>query len=171
MESGAGPLSSMGYKLHLRIGSRPGNRRRGSTIVEAALGLLVFLALFFGLFDFALPIFVRVSLHHAARAGTRYAITGSTKSGMGHDASIRDVVKRNAFGLLDAADDGKIKINYFDPSGTATTANDPGNMVVVAVEGYQVPRVAPVLWSGPNWDIKVSAADRMEPFPLPAPIR
>lgn len=140
-------------------------------MVEAALGLVTFLAVLFGLFDFAFPMFVRVSLHHATRMGARFAITGETKPGMGHDASIRDVVKRSSFGLLDSSDDGKIKIEYFDPAGSKTSANEPGNMVVVEVDGYEMPRVAPVFWGGPNWDIKVSAADRMEPFPLPAPAR
>lgn len=140
-------------------------------MVEASIGLTIFLTLLFGIVDFAFPMFLRVSLHHATRAGSRYAITGNTLNGLGHDASIKKIVKDNSFGILTDADMGKVEISYFDPSGASTAANDPGNMVVVAVKNYQVPRVAPINWAPGNWTITVSAADRLEPFTLPAPTR
>ena len=140
-------------------------------MVEAAFGLILFLTLLFAMFDFAFPMFLRLGLHYAVREGARYAITGNTMSGMGHDASIKQTVRTHSFGILSPSDDGKITINYFDPSGASTNQNNPGNMVEVGIAGYAVPRVAPIAWSGGDWTLSVSAADKMEPFPLPAPAR
>ena len=52
-------------------------------MVEASLGLLLFLTMIFGLFDFAFPMFIRLGLHYATREGARYAITGNTMDGIG----------------------------------------------------------------------------------------
>ena len=140
------------------------NGCRGSTILEFSLAFGVFFAMLLGLFDFTMPMFFRTGLHHAVRVGTRYAITGQTKTGMGHDASIKDEVKVNAFGLIDDGDLDLITIQYYDPTGSATEDNAAGNMIAVSVANYSVPRVAPIMWSGTPIAITVRAVDRMEPF-------
>ena len=105
-----------------------GGRRRnqkGNTFLEAALVLVPLLALIFAIVDFGLAIFVRSTLQHAVREGTRYAVTYRTMTGMGHDASIKAVVQRSAMGFL-AGDEGKhrIFIRYYDPVTLAVVSNN-----------------------------------------------
>ena len=61
-------------------------------------------------------------------------ITGSVLPGLGHDASIREIVRRNASGLLPAATIGDtVSINYYDDQGQATVLNSGGNLVELVV--------------------------------------
>lgn len=52
---------------------RATNRRRGSTIVESALVLSIFLMLMFGIFEYCRYIMVLHVMNNAARDGARYA--------------------------------------------------------------------------------------------------
>ena len=78
-------------------------RRRsetGASLVEAAVILLPFLALFFALFDFGMALFLKNTLQFAVRQGVRYAVTSQTQAGLGQDASIKNVVNTSTFGFL-----------------------------------------------------------------------
>ena len=145
------------------------NTRRGSAMLEFSLAFGVFFAMLLGLFDFAMPMFFRTGLHHSVRVATRYAITGQTKSGMGHDASIKDEVKTNSFGLIGDGDLDLITIQYYDPTGAETADNAAGNMVAVSVANFPVPRIGPIMWSSAPLAITVLAVDRMEPFLVQPP--
>lgn len=145
------------------------DERRGSAVLEFALVGTVFLALLFSIFDFTFPIYAKATLHYAVRAGARYAITGETESGLGHDASIKSVVREHSFGLLEPADDELITLQYYDYDGNATTENDPGNLLVLSIENYEIVRFAPIQWSADAFSITVAASDRLEPFTTPPP--
>ncbi len=57
---------------------RSRNRRKGSTIVESALILSVFLLLLFGIFEYCRFLFVLHVTNNAAREGARYASVNAT---------------------------------------------------------------------------------------------
>src|SRR5713101_186573 len=104
-----------------RLAARPGNRnRRGNTIIESALIILPLFSIVFAIIDFSMVAFVRHTLHHAVREGTRYAITSQTMAGLGHDDSIKTVVQQNAMGFLNGTDGmSKISVDYYDPKTLA----------------------------------------------------
>ncbi len=143
-------------------------RQSGSALVESALVLLPLLALVFAFFDYGLMIFLRSTFQHAVREGVRYAVTYQTLGGMGHDASIREVVMRNSMGFLRGRESA-IQIRYFDPvTFTEVPDNIPGNIVEVSVEGYQFRWVAPLWRTAGAVALDARAADRMEGLPTGA---
>lgn len=62
---------------------------RGSTMVEGALCLMVFLMMIFGIMDFGRAVFAYNSISWAAREGARYAMVRGSSSG--HQATATDV--------------------------------------------------------------------------------
>lgn len=100
--------------------------------------------------------------------GVRYAITGRVSAGQGQDASIRQVVQRNAMGFLSGEEGAsKIHIRYYVPGSLVETpSNAGGNIVEVSVEGYRwgwlTPLVAKAL---PTLNLAARASDRVEPSP------
>ena len=54
--------------------TRSGVRERGSTVVEAALTLSLFLTIVFGVFDFAWVLFQQQTYAHQARTAVRWAV-------------------------------------------------------------------------------------------------
>ena len=53
---------------------RRANRRRGMTLVESTLVLMVFLMLLFGIFEYCRFLMVLHITNNAARDGARYAV-------------------------------------------------------------------------------------------------
>jgi Flp pilus assembly protein TadG len=146
------------------------NGRRGSSFVEAAFVFIPLMAVIVAIFDYSLVIMTRSTLQHAVREGLRYAITYQTSPGMGHDESIREVVKNNALGFLNSVNGTenpcKICIRYYDPSTLAfTNANSPGNVIEVAVENHTWYWIAPLMRSSTPLQITVRASDRTEALP------
>ena len=141
-------------------------RERGSQFVEAGLMLVPFLALAFLVLDAGWAVFVKATLQHAVREGTRYAVTGQTENGIRQSASIQDVVKKYAFGLLDGIQGKTLTINCWKPADAkpadATQCNVGGNVVEVSVQGYSITPLAPLLRSGNPVVFTVSAADIVE---------
>jgi len=146
---------------------RRARRQRGNAFVESAFVLVPLFALIFAIVDFGLAIFVRSTLQHAVREGTRYAITYQTKVGMSHDQSIKSVVQANAMGFLDGAEGAaKIHIRYYNPTTfLEVTANAPGNLVEISVEGFTWGWLAPLLRNPAPLQIVTRASDRMEGLP------
>lgn len=143
-------------------------RRRGSATVETALILLPLMALVFAFVDHGLVVFLQSTFQHAVREGVRYAVTYQTRGGMGHDASIRQVVVQQSMGFLRGKEDA-IKIRYFDPATFQEVPdNVPGNIIEVSIEGFEHRWLA-ALWRAPG-SIRISAraADRMEGLPTGA---
>ena len=146
---------------------------RGAAMVEFSLVFLLFLSWILGTFTFCFWLFTQAILQNAVREGVRYAVTGRTQTGLGQDDSIKGVVKANALGFLnDPANDEKIIIEYYAADGSATAANDPGNLVMVAVEGYPIDSVVqnPLFALGNPITLTVRVVDKMEPFPV-TPVR
>ncbi len=141
---------------------------RGSQFVEAGLMLVPFLALAFLVIDAGWAVFIKATLQHAVREGTRYAITGQTENGLGQSDSIEAVVKQYALGLLDGAQANTLTINCWKPADAkpnpadATQCNVGGNVVEVSVQGYTITPLAPLLRSSDPVVFTVSAADIVE---------
>lgn len=145
----------------------PNRRRRGNTFVEAGLILLPFMALVLGITEYSLALFVRTTMQHAVREGVRYAVTFQTLPSMCQDASIKEIVRRNAMGFLKPADvTSKVFVRYYRPDTLATTtANQPGNLVEISVENFQWRWIAPLWRSATPLTIVARSLDRMEGLP------
>lgn len=163
-----------------RSDRRPTRRGRdprgGNALVEFALVFVPFLVLVMAIFDFSFALYTRGALHNAVREGVRYAITARTQTGLGHDQSIKNVVRVSSAGVLSVADEEKIQISYFLPACTSsceTLVNGPGNLVVVSVQDYEIPIVGPISGLGADGplSISVTAVDKMEPFTGAPPAR
>ena len=135
-----------------------------------------------GMFEFTWVLFVRATFHHAARAAVRYAITGGDGSGL--DDEIKQVIKRNSFGLLDDAElDAYVGVEFFDPTcasgascpaGGASTAAiadaEAGSIIKITIGCYDLTPITTLIRKGPSgsaspFTLSVSASDKMEPFP------
>jgi Flp pilus assembly protein TadG len=141
-----------------------GRRSSGSAVVEFALVALLFLSIIFVSFNFFFWVFTKAALHSAVREGARYAITGQT-TGSHQDASIRQVVRNNAFGLLNSAPDSAITVEYFAVDGSgSTTSNAAGNIIVVSVLNFTPATIAPLFGFRYPISLNVRAVDKVEPF-------
>jgi Flp pilus assembly protein TadG len=68
------------------------HRQAGQNMIEFALVFLIFISFFMAMFNFGWALFVKATLHQAAMAGVRYAITGPDGGAAGQDAAIKEVV-------------------------------------------------------------------------------
>jgi len=150
-------------------------RRRGNAFIEAAFVLVPLFAILFAIIDFGFAIFLKNTFMHAVREGTRYAVTYKTASGLGHDDSIKAVVKSHGMGFLTStANAEKIKVRYYNPTTFAETSeNAPGNIVEISVEGYNWGWMAPLWRSSTPLNFTVRSSDRMESLPggIAPPVR
>jgi Flp pilus assembly protein TadG len=94
-------------------------------MVETALVFLPMMAIFFGVIDFSLAVWVQSTLTSSTREGTRFAITYSsgyngTSCATSQATCISQVVQDNAYGLLSGTKSNYITVNYY-------TANDLTN--------------------------------------------
>lgn len=152
-------------------------------MVEFALVFTPVLALLLGIVDFAIPIFLVATFHHAVREGVRYGITYQTYPGLSQTDSIKKVVQQNAVGFLSGQSGlDKIVIKYYNPTTfaqvTGPNANAGGNIVEVSIQGFSWSFMAP-LWqyisgnppAGTSNSINITAisSDRLEQLPLGAP--
>jgi hypothetical protein len=131
------------------------------------LVFIPFFALFLAIIDYGMVTFVKNTFQHATREGVRYAVTYQTQSGLGHDGSIKQIVKTNALGFLSGTNGSNyIKIKYYDPETLVETpANSPGNIIEISIENYQWGIVAPLLRSANPVTLNVRSSDRMETVP------
>lgn len=167
------------------------SRESGASLVEAALIILPFLALFMALFDFGMMIFLKNTMQFAVRQGCRYAITSQVLTGQGQVASIQSQVNTYSFGFLNYLAPGPPKTTctgtacvtvsfyYQDLSTTPSTltlvtgagSNAQGNVVVVTAAGLAYTYMMPLSsewWSTRSvtpLSISVSSADIMEAQP------
>ena len=145
--------------------------RRGNQIMEMSLMLVPLFGLLFGIVDFAFAVFVRSTMEHAVREGTRYAVTWNVKPGKCQEASIKQVVTDASLGMLKGDNASKIKVRFFNPEADsitgefaeiATGGNQPGNIVEVSVENYLYKWMVPLYWGKDPLKIQVRSADRLE---------
>jgi Flp pilus assembly protein TadG len=110
----------------------------GNTMIEAALVIVPFFAILFGIIDFGTAIFIKNTIQNAAAAGVRYAVTYQTMPGHCMDDSIRLAAQTNAMGFLGDAttpNTTAITVNYYSSSNLSApltgAANQPFNVVEV----------------------------------------
>ncbi len=137
--------------------------------------LVPLLAMLFGIFDYAIVVFLKNTMQFAVREGVRYAITSQTMSGLGHDASIKQVVMNNSLGFANLLSptgngNGMIGITYYNPVNmsvvTGSGSNVGGNIVVVSANGLRWRWMAPVLQNTTQVTFSVSSAGIMEATPI-----
>ena len=167
-------------------------RQGGASLVEAAVIILPFFALFFALFDYGMALFLTNTMQFAVRQGVRYAVTSQTMNGLGQDDSIRSTVNTYSFGFLSYLAPGPPKttctgtacvtVTYYHQdtsvspptltnAGTGAGSNASGNVVVVSASGLAYSWMIPLLRTNTALNISVSSADIMEGQPNGAPTR
>ena len=128
-----------------------GRRRRsgGNVIIESAFTFLPTFALIFAITDFGLMMFRWATLQNAVREATRYAVTFQTQSGLGQDASIKNIVQQYSMGFVTTSDSPQhIFVAYFSPTNLTTEigtgGNVPGNLVEVSVKNVTFSWLSPL---------------------------
>ncbi len=81
----------------------------GGTIVEWAFMLPLLITFTFVVIDLAMILAINILVEGGLREAARYGITGYVPPGVTREARIRQLVKQNAFGLLQ---DGSFTISY-----------------------------------------------------------
>jgi Flp pilus assembly protein TadG len=142
-------------------------KQRGAELLEMALVTIPMFAIILFMVNGCLVIFTKAVLQHAVREGVRFAVTGRTLPGQGHDLSIKSTVQQQAIGLLAGADKAaKIHVRYYVPGTLAETAsNAGGNIVEVSVESLSWTWHGSLLLTAPRLTLLARASDRMEPSP------
>jgi Flp pilus assembly protein TadG len=113
-------MSNAPFERHRRSPRRAA-RQGGNAMLEAALIFLPMMAMFLGIVDVSLAVYIQSTLTQATREGTRWAITYQTSyNGTGctsQAACITQVVQNYAVGVPGGLASSLITVNYY-------TAND-----------------------------------------------
>jgi Flp pilus assembly protein TadG len=156
--------------------------KNGQALVEFALMAMLFFLILFAIVDFGVMFYVNLTMQHAVREGTRYAVTGQSDLGADRRSALLQKIKNSSNGLYDknlhVPKDPTIKVispsnvtfaNY--TSGTVQSG-DPGkpNDVVVVSLTYTWPLITPVLkpfFRGGQYTFTVKSTMKNESFPTP----
>lgn len=140
----------------------------GTTLVELALVLPMFVLLLLAVADFARLFYVEMTLQNAVREAGRYAITGNHKPDPKHQgqnlsrvASITQIAQKAALGL-DVSNLQIISVN-----GGTGSAGGPGDTVTISLTTklkLLTPIVAQFFKNG-AYTFTVSVSFKNEPFP------
>lgn len=141
-------------------------------MVEFALVLIPLLIIAFVIMNVAWVFFAKATLQYAVQTGVRYAITGTTRTGMGQDASIKSVVQSNAMGFLDG-DAGRtmISVDYYNPGNLSLPLNGAGsnaggNIVKVSVNNFPLKTLVPTMGVGlTEYNLSATSSDITESSP------
>lgn len=151
---------------------------KGQTLIEFAFVVPLILALVFAVVDVAWIFYVNLTMQHALREGTRYAVTGRTDGGNDRRKSLIARIRDNSCGLYDKNlhDPKEPRIGVLSPgqvtfdnfSGTPTT-DDPGgrNDIIVVSLTYTCPLLTPVfkpLVESGTYTFTVKSTMTNEPF-------
>jgi len=106
---------------------------RGNAMLESALIFLPMIAMFLGIVDVSLAVFIQSTLTSATREGVRFAVTfqptyNGTSCVTSQASCIAQVVQNYAVGLPAGLDPSYITVNYY-------TANDLSNPVMSCNNG------------------------------------
>lgn len=146
--------------------SRERHGERGSQTVEAGLITLIMFALIFLLMDISLSLFIKSTLQDAAISGVRFGVTEQLLTGNTYmNDSINSVVQSAALGFISNAA-CQVTITYYDPYGNTTTTPIGGDILQVAITGYQYTPLGAIMKSSAPVSISVQASDVMEQCPL-----
>ena len=115
------------------------NNERGSTLVEFAIGVTVFVTVMFAVLEFGRALWVHNALSDAARRGARYAVL--------HSAGSADQVK-NIVVYGNDAGSGQPMLNNLTAANVNVVYNNFGlndGTVSVSITGYQFQFVIPII--------------------------
>ena len=115
------------------------DNERGSTLVEFAIGVTVFVTVMFAILEFGRALWVHNALSDAARRGARYAVLHSA----GSDDAIKNIV---VYG--NDAGTGQPMLNNLSTTNVKVTYSNFGlndGTVSVSITGYQFQFVIPIL--------------------------
>jgi hypothetical protein len=160
----------------MKMGRKVRNNR-GTSVVEFAIVLPLFLMLILGIIDFGRFFFVQHSLQFATREGTRLALVGKTLTDqagnpMTREASIVDTIQKNASVALDplqlSINIFPIQSDYSDPQnwGKQLNAGAPGQYMRVRTQ-YTFAFLTPIIgtfFPGGTIGIRAEATYRNELF-------
>ena len=144
-----------------------GHSTRGTTLVEFALVLPMFLLLLFAVADFARLYFVEMTLQNAVREAGRYAITGNHVPDPNHSGqnlsrvqSITSIAQKAAMGL----DVSNLQI--ISAGGGNGNAGGPGDTVTISLttDLLLLTPIAQFFHNG-VYTFTVSVSFKNEPFP------
>jgi Flp pilus assembly protein TadG len=114
------------------------NNERGSTLVEFAIGVTVFVTVMFAVLEFGRALWVHNALSDAARRGARYAVLHSA----GSAAEVKNIV---VYG--NAAGTGQPMVNDLTTGNVDVVYNNFGlndGTVSVSIKEYQFQLVIPI---------------------------
>lgn len=152
--------------------------RKGQTLIEFALVAPLFFILLFAIVDLGWMFYVNLTMQHAVREGTRYAVTGRSDLGRDRRAALIQKIREASDGLYDKNlhDPKEPRIAVLPPgevgfdnyTGTAT-AGDPGakNDIIVVSLTYTCPLLTPVLkpfFDAAGYTFTVRSTMTNEPF-------
>lgn len=123
-------------------------RSAGTTTVEFAIVAGLYLLLMFALIDFALLGFVNLTMQHAVREGTRYAVTGRSDLDPDNEGDrYRAVVQKirdNSMGFFDKVmKEEDIKITR--PDGTPVAGFGASSEIIVITLNCTWPLMTPLV--------------------------
>ena len=147
--------------------------RRGNTLVEFALVVLLFFLLVFGLIDFGRLFFTELTLQHALRQAGRFAVTGNHLTDPNSNPpgqqltrvdSIISVARQAAVGIPIPADN----IQVSSQVGGAGSAGGPSDTMTISLN-YDLPLITPMIraFFPPDgiYHFTVKTTFKNEPFP------
>ena len=147
------------------------SKNKGLTTVEFTLVSLFFFTLIFTLIDFSIYGFVKLTMQHAVRDGTRYAVTGRAdydpEDSGDRTTAIMEKIRHSSMGLLDkVVDDDGIRVTDADNNLISGFGN-PGQMIVINLD-CNWPSLNPLsraFTSGGQYSFTVSSSMKNEAFP------
>ena len=142
------------------------SRTDGTSLLEFAFVVLMFMTLVFAVVDFARLFYAEVTLQNAVRQAGRYAVTGNHQTNsqgtqMSRVASIMQVAQQAAIGL----DTSNIQISSL--VGGSGSAGGPQDTCIISVTG-NVKLLTPVIghfFKNGIYTFTVSVEFKNEPFP------
>jgi Flp pilus assembly protein TadG len=167
-----------------RAGSGRSRSRRGAELLEFTLAFIPMIAIISVLMNITWGIYAKATLQRAVRMGVRTGVTitgAQVPAGSSLTSIVKDIVQQNSMGVLAGAPKRQmIKVHYFKPPGSGTTdpvtevsgqsdGNAAGNIMQVAVEGYSVVPIIPLIFGFGTSNthnplaFSVYSADRIEP--------
>ena len=130
--------------------------RKGQALVEFAMALLVFLPLLLAVIELGIMFYVNLTMQHAVREGTRYAVTGQSKPGSDRMLSLIRVISDSSNGLYDknlhdpkdpvvsVVSPTQVTFNNFTGTPTTGTPGAANDIIVVRLD-YSWALLTPVL--------------------------
>ena len=144
--------------------------QKGTSVVEFAIILPLLLLLLMGIIDLGALFWVNITMQHAVREGTRYAITGRVDLDPDETEKLRpravaEKIKLSSLGLYDSVVTGSIIVT--DPDGNELADfGGPGETVVIKLR-CSWPLLTPLVrpfFDGGTYNFTVSSTMRNENF-------